>query len=56
MVIEIADESGNGPLEVHVVFPKGVVGIDEESLAGRELGHEVMVALERADDRDWEAG
>ena len=39
VVIEIADEGGDGAFEVDVVFPEGVVGVDEEGLAGREVGH-----------------
>ena len=34
-VIEIGDEAGNGALEVDVVFPERVVGVDEQSLIGR---------------------
>ena len=48
VVIQIADEGGDGALEVDVVFPEGVVGVDEEGLAGRELGHELMVAKKGA--------
>ena len=43
VVVEIADERGDGALEVDVVFPEGVVGVDEEGLAGGELGHVSMV-------------
>ena len=43
MVIEVADERGDGALEVDVVFPEGVVGINEEGLAGGEVGHVSMV-------------
>ena len=39
VVVEIADEGGDGALEVDVVFPEGVVGVDEEGLAGGEVGH-----------------
>jgi hypothetical protein len=31
-VIEVGDEAGDGALEVDVVFPKGVVGVDEQGL------------------------
>jgi hypothetical protein len=34
-VIEIGDEAGDGALEVDVVFPEGVVGVDEQGLIGR---------------------
>ena len=34
-VIEVGDEAGNGALEVDVVFPEGVVGVDEQGLIGR---------------------
>ena len=40
VMIEVADECGDGAFEVDVVFPEGVVGVDEERLAGRKLGHE----------------
>ena len=39
VVVEVADEGGDGALEVDVVFPQRVVGVDEQGLAGRELGH-----------------
>ena len=35
LVVEKGDEGGNGALEINVVLPEGVVGIDEQSLAGR---------------------
>jgi hypothetical protein len=35
LVVEKGDEGGNSTLEINVVFPEGVVGIDEQSLAGR---------------------
>ena len=44
VVVQIADEGGDGALEVDVVFPERIVGIDEQGLAGRKLGHGVMVA------------
>jgi hypothetical protein len=31
-MIEVGDEAGDGALEIDVVFPKSVVGVDEESL------------------------
>jgi hypothetical protein len=34
-VIEVGDEAGDGALEVDVVFPQGVVGVDEQGLIGR---------------------
>ena len=43
MVIEVADEGGDGALEVDVVFPERVVGVDEQGLAWREAGHGSMV-------------
>jgi hypothetical protein len=43
VVIEIADEGRDGALEVDVVFPEGVVGVDEERLTGGKLGHEDIV-------------
>lgn len=38
VVIKVANECCNGALKVDVVFPQGVVGVDEQRLAGRELG------------------
>ena len=46
MVIEIADEGGDGSLEVDVVFPESVVCVDEQRLAGRKSGHETIVAAD----------
>ena len=43
VVVEIADEGGDGPLKVNVVFPQGVIGVDEKGLAGSESGHDFMV-------------
>ena len=34
-VVEVRDEAGDGPLEVDVVFPKSVVGIDQQGLVDR---------------------
>jgi hypothetical protein len=34
-VVEIGDEAGDGALEVDVVFPESVVGVDEQSLGDR---------------------
>jgi hypothetical protein len=34
-MVEVGDEAGDCPLEVDVVLPEGVVGVDEEGLAGR---------------------
>ncbi len=39
VVIEKADEGSNGSLKVDVVFPKRVVRVDKQSLAGGELRH-----------------
>jgi hypothetical protein len=39
VVIEVADEGGDRTLEVDVVLPERVVGVDEEGLAGRKVGH-----------------
>ncbi len=38
VVVEVADEGGDGALEVDVVFPEGVVGVDEERLSAEEIG------------------
>ena len=32
-VVEIGDETGDGPLEVDVVLPEGVVSVDKQGLA-----------------------
>jgi hypothetical protein len=34
-VVEVGDEAGDGALEVDVVFPEGVVGVDEQGLGHR---------------------
>jgi hypothetical protein len=34
-VVEVGDEAGDGAFEVDVVFPEGVVGVDEQGLRGR---------------------
>ena len=34
-VVEVGDEAGDGALEVDVVFPERVVGVDEQGLIGR---------------------
>ena len=33
-VVEVGDEGGDGALEVDVVLPQGVVGVEEQGLAG----------------------
>ncbi len=43
VVVEIADKGGDGAFEVDVVFPEGVVGVDEEGLSRRELRHKPIV-------------
>ena len=37
VVVQVADEGGNRPLKVDLVFPKSVVGVDEQGLPRREL-------------------
>jgi hypothetical protein len=37
-MIEVGDEAGDGPLEVDVVFPEGVVCVDEQRLVDRISG------------------
>ena len=37
-VVEVGDEAGDGALEVNVVLPEGVVGVDEEGLGGGAAG------------------
>ena len=32
-VVKVGDEAGDGPLEVDVVLPESVVGVDEQGLA-----------------------
>src|SRR5579859_4135838 len=39
VMIEIADKGCDRTLEVDVVFPERVVGVDEKGLAGGEVGH-----------------
>jgi hypothetical protein len=51
-MIEKTDEGGNGALEVDVVFPEGVVGIDQEGLAGGKLGHESRISRAWANERN----
>src|ERR1700728_2243586 len=36
VMIQEGDEVGDGPLEIDIIFPKSIVGIDEKVLAGRE--------------------
>ena len=43
LVVQIADEGGDGALEVDVVLPQRVVGVDQQGLAGGEGGHESML-------------
>jgi hypothetical protein len=43
-VIEVANESGDRALEVNVVFPQRVIGVNEQGLAGEKLRHVFMVA------------
>ena len=33
-MIQKRDEAGDGALEINVVFPEGVVGVDEQGLIG----------------------
>lgn len=54
-VIKVGDEASDGALEVDVVFPEGVVGVDEQGLVGRlaqwpvkalvEGGHGLIIKL-----------
>jgi hypothetical protein len=37
-VVQVGDEAGDGLLEVDVVLPEGVVGVDEQSLGGCGTG------------------
>lgn len=39
LMIEVGDEGGDGALEVNVVLPQGVVGIDEQGMARRTALH-----------------
>lgn len=62
-VVEVGDERRDCPLEVNVVLPQGVVGVDEESLvgwasSGVDLGfHRLIINLARrlsgVDDSDY---
>jgi hypothetical protein len=47
VVIEIADEGSNRALKVDVIFPKGIVGIDEQGLA-RSIGRHTNYGIESA--------
>ena len=53
LVIQIADEGADHALEVDVVLPKRIVGVDEQGLAGRKLGHELMVTNGTRRDEAW---
>jgi len=47
-VIEVGDEAGDGALEVDVVLPEGVIGVDEQGLVGgaaEGLGGRVLSGL-----------
>ena len=39
-VIEVGDEAGDGSLEVDVVFPESVVGVNKQGLGSPEAGLE----------------
>ena len=48
MMVEKRNKIRDGAFEVNVIFPKGVVGIDEQRLGAvriRTLGHNVTVVL-----------
>jgi hypothetical protein len=61
VVIEEGDEGGDGALEVVVVLPQGVVGVEEQGLAGEAggsdwgervgLGHRAIIELDRRLER-----
>jgi hypothetical protein len=40
---EETDKSGDCALKVDIVFPEGIVGVNEQRLAGREAGHELRI-------------
>ena len=40
VVVQVADKGGDGALEVDVVLPQRIVGVDQQGLAERELGHD----------------
>jgi hypothetical protein len=42
-MIEEADKCGDCALKVDVVFPKRVVGVNKQRLAGWEAGHESRI-------------
>jgi hypothetical protein len=54
-VIEVGDEGGDGALEVDVVLPEGVIGVDEEGLAVGAAGwrvwgaHGLIIGVARED-------
>ena len=39
-VVEVGDEAGDGALEVDIVFPEGVVGVNKQGLGSLEAGLE----------------
>jgi hypothetical protein len=43
-VIQVANECGDRALEVNVVSPQRVIGVNEQGLAGEKLRHVFMVA------------
>ena len=55
-MVEEGDEAGDGAFEVDVVFPQGIVGVDEQGLAGgnrsqwaRKGSHEASIGWFRQD-------
>jgi hypothetical protein len=43
VMIQIADERGDGALKVDVVFPQGIVGVDQKGLPGRRRDHTLSI-------------
>jgi hypothetical protein len=56
-VVEEADEVGDGALEVDVILPQRVVGVDQQRLTWRIEGHTLYVSeSEQADSRRSASG
>ena len=52
VVIQVGNERGNRALKVNVIFPERVIGIEKQSLAGRESGSKNRHALRVTSQRN----
>jgi hypothetical protein len=43
-MVEERNKLGDRPLEIDVIFPERVIGIDEQSLSAILCGHVIMIA------------